>query len=124
MLIRFATLEVDPDSTHSCGVFVAAHTLRDEGELTRQEHEELRLMLGWFNENLHIPSVLAQTEHRRAISWFKPTAEEAISRMWQLKNLLERHGLNVKVLRTKEAGTVVYEDLWQVVAKPTKGTRF
>lgn len=124
MLIRFATLEIDRDSTHSCGVLVAGHTLRDEGTLTRQEHDELRHMLSWFNENLHVPAVLAQSEHRRAISWFKPTAEDAIRRMWQLKSLLELHGLNVKVLRTTEPGSVIYEDDWQVIAKPPKGRRF
>ncbi|MGH8491883.1 MAG: hypothetical protein ACRERR_02075 [Moraxellaceae bacterium] len=124
MLIRFATLEPDPDSTHSCGVFVAAHTLRDEGDLTRQEHEDLRLMLAWFNENLHIPEVLQESEHRRAISWFKPAAKEPIGRMWQLKSLLELHGLSIKILATDEPGTLVYEDDWQVIAKPLKGKRF
>lgn len=124
MLIRFATLEADADSTHSTGLLVAAHTLRDEGNITRQEHAELREMLCWFNENLHVPAVLAETEHRRAISWFKPAAEEAIQRMWQLKILLELHGVNVKVLRTDEPGTVVHEDDCQVVAKPPKGRRF
>lgn len=124
MLIRFTVLANDPDSGRASGVFVAAHTLREEGDLTVDEHRELRLALSWFNENLSIPAVLKHIEHRRAISWFKPAAAVAIQRMWQLKGLLDVHGYHVDVLRTTDPGNVVYEDDWQIIAKPHKGQRF
>lgn len=124
MFIRFTVLANDPDSGRPSGVFVAAHTLRDEGDLTVDEHRELRLALAWFNENLTIPTILKHIEHRRAISWFKPAATVAIRRMWQLKGLLDVHGYHVDVLRTADPGNVVYEDDWQVIAKPRKGQRF
>jgi hypothetical protein len=124
MLIRFAILETDPDSGHSSGVLVTAHTLRDEGDLSVTEHEDLRTALLWFNGNLPIPPGLDVTEHRRAISWFKPYAVEAIKRMWHLKSLLDLHGHHVEVLRTVDPGTVLYQDDWQVIAKPHKGQRF
>lgn len=124
MLIRFTTLATDSDSGHTGGVLVAAHTLRDEGNLSPEEHLQLRVELAWFNENLHIPGQLEQRDNRRAISWFKPSANEAIQRMWRLKTLLEPHGIHVNVLRTSEPGTIVYEDAWQVIAKPSKGQRF
>ena len=124
MLIRFATLTTDLDSGRAGGVLVAAHTLRDDGDLTVQEHEELRIALAWFNEHLPIPKALSDPKHRRAISWFKPSAVEAISRMWQLKTLLDSHGHHVDVLRTSDPGTVVHQDDWQVIAKPYKGQRF
>src|SRR5690606_16821088 len=100
MLIRFSTLAPDPDSGRSGGVLVAAHTLRDEGDLSAHEHQALRTALAWFNEHLPIPIELADPEHRRAISWFKPAAAEAIRRMWQLKEFLDAHGHHVNVLRT------------------------
>ena len=103
---------------------VAAHTLRDEGDISAQEHEALRSALAWFNDHLPIPTVLADGEHRRAISWFKPTAVEAIRRMWTLKEFLDAHGQHVNVLRTTDPGTVLYQDDWQVIAKPQKGQRF
>ena len=124
MLIRFSTLAHDQDSGRPGGVLVAAHTLRDEGDLSTHEHKALRTALTWFNENLPIPAVLAEPEHRRAISWFKPAATEAIRRMWQLKEFLDAHGHHVNVLRTTDPGTVLYQDDWQVIAKPHKGQRF
>ncbi|WP_369915438.1 hypothetical protein AB8810_02220 [Xanthomonas sp. NCPPB 3005] len=124
MFIRFATLATDSDSGRSGGVLVAAHTLRDDGDLSVQEHETLRTALAWFNDHLPVPAALADPEHRRAISWFKPAADEAIRRMWQLKNLLDLHGHHVNVLRTSDPGTVVYQDDWQVIAKPYRGQRF
>ena len=124
MLVRFTILATDTDSGYKCGILVAAHTLRDEGNLTVLEHQVLRETLSWFNEKLFVPTILRQVEHRRAISWFKPAAEEAIRRMWHLKNLLNLHGYHVEVLRTMEPGTVVYEDDWQVIAKPPKWRRF
>ena len=124
MLIRFVTLATDSDSVRAGGVLVAAHTLRDEGDLTIEEHKDLRNALAWFNEHLPVPTALADPEHRRAISWFKPAAGEAIRRMWQLKALLDSHGQHVSVLRTSDPGTVVHQDNWQVIAKPHKGQRF
>lgn len=124
MLIRFTILAIDPDSGHTSGVLVAAHTLRDEGDLTADEHLDLRAALSWFNKHLFVPAVLERPEHRRAISWFKPAADEAIRRMWHLKGLLDLHGCHVEVLRTSDPGTVVFEDDWQIIAKPPKGQRF
>jgi hypothetical protein len=124
MFVRFTTLAIDPDSGHAGGILVAAHELRDAGDLTVDEHSDLRTVLSWFNEYLFVPATLGAKEHRRAISWFKPAASEAIRRMWHLKELLDLHGVHVEVLRTSDPGTVVYEDDWQVIAKPYKGQRF
>jgi hypothetical protein len=124
VLIRFSTLATDSDSGRAGGVLVAAHTLRDDGDLSLQEHEDLRIALAWFNDHLPVPRALRDPAHRRAISWFKPAADEAIRRMWQLKTLLDLHGHHVDVLRTSDPGTVVYQDDWQVIAKPYKGQRF
>ncbi|MBB4128359.1 hypothetical protein GGR77_003686 [Xanthomonas translucens] len=124
MLIRFATLANDSDSGRAGGVLVAAHTLRDDDDLSVQEHETLQAALAWFNDQLPVPAVLTDHEHRRAISWFKPAADEATRRLWQLKTLLDLHGHHVNVLRTSNPGTVVYQDGWQVIAKPHREQRF
>lgn len=124
MLIRFTTLATDTDSGHTAGILVSAHDLRDNGDLTVNEHSDLRACLVWFNENLTVPGILESNEHRRAISWCKPAALEAIQRMWHLKGVLELHGIHIEVIRTSDPGSIVYEDEWQIIAKPWKGQKF
>lgn len=124
MYIRFTILDTDPDSGHASGVLIAASNLRDEGALSPTEHESLKAAIAWFNDHLPVPALLRQPGNRRAISWFKPAAAEAIRRMWQLKSLLDPHGYHVEVLRTALPGMVIYEDEWQVVAQPANGRRF
>ena len=119
-LIRFTVLANDPDSGSTSGILVAAHTLRDESDLTVAAHGELHRALLWFNENPISPAILRRVKHRRAISWFKPAASQMSRRMWQLKSLLETHDLYVDVLRTVDPGHVIYEDELQVAAKPSK----
>ncbi len=123
MLIRFSILATDSDSGCAGGALVAAHTLRDDGDLSAQEHETLRTALAWLNNHLPVPTALANPEHRRTISWLKPAADEAIRRMWRLKTLRDLHGHHVNVLRTSDPATVMYQDDWQVIAKPYKGQR-
>jgi hypothetical protein len=43
--------------------------------------------------------------------------------MWALKAILETHGYTVEVHKTDDPGIVLFEDGWQVVAKPHKGRR-
>lgn len=124
MLIRFASLSMDRESGNASGMLVVAHQLRDEGDISCDEHEVLRVALLWFTEHLPIPKILRDVEHRRALSWFKPTASDAISQMWNLKQILESHDIHVQVLSTHDPGIVIYEDEFQVIAKPRKGQRF
>lgn len=123
MYLRFALKVLENDSGYRRGVLVAAHELRDDGDLTVEEHRELLESLAWFNLHLNHPACLADPENRRAISWFKPEALKPISRMWRLKAILENHGHAVDVLKTDDPGIVLFEDGWQIVAKPRRGTR-
>jgi len=124
MLIRFTTLARDPDTGRNVGILVAGHTLRDEGDISVEEHRELRLRLKWFNDNLSIPPTYNDPQNKRALSWFKAGASKPIQYMWDLKRILDQHGLQVTVTKTRDPGKVIYEDGWQVVAIPAKGHRF
>lgn len=123
MYLRFVIPRKDEDSRARQGILVAAHKLRDEGDLEPYEHEVLRGALAWFNEHLRIPPVLDEPESARAISWFKSDADAPIERMWQLSNVLRARGVAVELLKTEEPGTIVYEDKWQIVAKPSPRDR-
>ena len=49
--------------------------------------------------------------------------EFPIARMWDVAEILEANGVEVEFLSTRDPGIVIYEDGWQVVAKPRKGAR-
>ena len=124
MFIRFTLLSNDSDTGKKVGILVAGHTLRDEGDIAVEEHRELRLRLKWFDDNLYVPLTYDNPQNRRALSWFKGTASKPIRYMWDLKRILDQHGLHVDVLKTRNPGKVIYEDGWQVVAIPAKGQKF
>lgn len=121
--IRFTVLGSDTSSGRKTGVLVAAHDLRDYGDLSAEEHERLRQLLHWFNENLKVPKVLSEDGNARALSWYKTEAKKPLKRMWELKSLLEFHEVNVEVHKTSDPGLIIYQDGWQVVAKPRKGQK-
>jgi hypothetical protein len=121
--LRFTVLAQDEDSARKSGILVVAAKLRDHGELTIDEHSQLRRLLDWFNTNLHVPPVLVDNQNRRALSWFKSQAEKPLGHMWSLVEILERHGIHVELHKTRNPGIVLYEDGWQIVAKPHRSTR-
>lgn len=123
MYLRFTLPRADGDSGRKQGILVAAHELRDRADLSVDEHEQLRRALDWFNVNLNHPACLAQPENRRALSWYKDSAHKPLAHMWALKSILEAHGLVVEVHKSADPGIVLYEDGWQIVAKPRRGER-
>lgn len=118
MLVRFRLLRRDPYSHSPQGVFQAAIELRDAGRLESYEEEWLERDLGWLRVHLPSPLCLCDEGNHRAICWFKPTARRAIDRVRGIVALLEAHGLHVRMVTTAEPGSVIYEDEWQVAAKP------
>ena len=123
MYIRFVITEVDHDSNRRQGILVAAHALRDRNVLESHEQKALSELCKWFNEHLKVPEVLEDPEHYRAISWFKGDAEKPIGQAWQLVHLLRNQGYLVDVIKTDAPGSILYEDKWQVAAKPPKGKK-
>jgi len=122
MLVRFCTLNPDSRSHAPQGVFQAVFRLRDAGQLESYEEEWLERELSWLR--LHLPSpnrLLGAKENKRAICWFKPQAKDAIDKVRGLVALLESRGLHVTMETTADPGTVIYQDKWQVVAKPRRG---
>src|SRR5262245_59423554 len=62
-------------------------------------------------------------EKTKGIAWFRDDAQEHISRMHEIKRVLEAHGHVVHVLTEDRIGYVVYEDAAQVIAEPFADTR-
>jgi len=124
MYLRFVVNDLHEESERELGVFHAILKLREAGKLSDYEEEHHDVLRQWFNQNLERPTRFAASKpphyrkKSRAISWFKDTAVDHISRIRELVSMLEQHGVFVEVLKTEYVGYVVYEDEFQIVAEP------
>lgn len=118
MFLRFATKRIDEDSRKPQGVFVAAYSLLDSGDLSSDEWKQVRGILDWFKKHLPPPPDSFSTS--RAIFWFKSSAHESIGQIWELVHLLRQHGHYVEIHKCRRLGNICYEDKLQVAAYPSK----
>ena len=114
--------QTDTDSGRPQGVFQAAVTLRDQGEIRDVDRDELNGIMEWFERNLPGRRAFGSRLPAHAIFWFKASHHEVIRRAWQLVNLLRRYDMPVEMVKTVRPGRVVYEDEMQVAAVPWRTT--
>jgi len=85
MFIRFVTLNIDPESQVSAGIFTVAYDVLRIGDLCDYEREEMEELLVWFDKNLDVPTRFSRSRRpfaqSKAICWFKPTAKEHLEVM-------------------------------------------
>jgi hypothetical protein len=115
LFIRFV---VGSDGQHHrelTGIVTEARFLRDRGDLSDDEASRLEDAYEWFNDHLPVPPFAASDWPRDVVAWFKDDAHEEVQRMWDIVALLEDHGVQVRLLRSKNPGRVLYEDSRQVV---------
>jgi hypothetical protein len=128
--LRFVVPDIDEDSLAELGVFHAVWNLRDRGRLDAHEEEEHDRIRIWFEQNLKVPSRFTASKpphYRRknkAISWFKSSAHQHVSRVRALVAILKAHGVPVRMIRANRVGYVVYEDEHQIVAERFAGERY
>jgi hypothetical protein len=123
MYVRFETYQRHCDSHSPQGVFQAAYRLRECNELPEYEQDWLGSDLNWLEMHLKIPTILRMPGHRRAICWFHPRAARPISKVRSIVLLLEEHGVRIRMVKTNKPGQIIYEDGWQIVAKPWRGRK-
>jgi hypothetical protein len=128
--IRFIVSTVNPDSEVEDGIFGAAYALRDAQSTSKNERELLVEQLKWFAKNLPIPKRFNRSASKgfyrrktKGIAWFRDDALEHISRMHEVRRLLEASGYVVHVIQEDRVGYVVYTDSAQVIAEPFADTR-
>jgi hypothetical protein len=96
-------------------VFQAVWNLRDAGKLHSHEEEHHDSIRWWFHDNLERPTRFTASKplfcrkKSRAISWFRDSATEYLSRVRELVAILETHGVPVRMLKAQRVGYVVYE---------------
>lgn len=121
MFIRFVSGEVDEDSHFPAGLFCAAWNLLDETVLTDDEYEALADLMEWFNAHLKGPfdyRLKSPQRAQRAICWFKSTAHAHLSRAWEMATILERNDVVIRMIKSRSAGYILYEDEAQILAEP------
>jgi hypothetical protein len=118
VFLRFACTRIDKDSRRPEGVFAASYSLLESGTLNSDEYRRLREFLDWFNG--HLPHPPKKFVASRAVFWFKSTATENISRVWELVQFLQDHSHVVEVHKCRRLANILYEDDFQVAAYPSK----
>jgi len=129
MYIRFTTTENDNRSGKPKGIFTLAYELIDEESLYAEDEKTLKELLGWFGDNLPVPTKFSKNRndyHKNTlgISWLKPQSTKVVNKFWGLKSILEIAGYHIEVIKTDRPGKIVYEDLHQLVAVPFGGEKF
>lgn len=120
MFMRFQGYKPNPESASMLGIFQLAFELRDRTDLPDYAYQELKKHIDWLRMHLESPAILKEDEHFRAISWFRSDAEAPLEHIWAIKAVLEEFGYHIDLIKTKDPGIVIYEDGWQVVAKPKR----
>jgi hypothetical protein len=120
--VRFVTSTLDRNSSRRRGVFQAVGDLVDDNELFDHELAELQAIRKWFSQHLDAPDRFARSSKSgaaaKAISWYKSTATEHISRMHEMCRILNEHGITTEMITSARPGYVVFEDEYQIAAVP------
>lgn len=122
--VRFVTPTLRADSLQEPGVFQAVFQLKDKGLLSNAEESHLDSVSSWFDLNLDKPDRFTSAKRpyyrkrQNGISWFKDSAKEHISKMWELVAILKEHEIKAEMIKTDLPGYILYEDEFQVVAVP------
>ena len=88
----------------------------------RMSKEQYDAIYKWFGNNLKKPRSLSRSSkpHAKAValSWFKDTSTDHISRMRQIAHILHAHGIHTEMIKTTRPGYIVYKDKFQIAAEP------
>ena len=120
MFLRFQGQQPNLGTASKLGIFQLAFELRDRRDLPSYAFDELQSNLAWLKLHLKSPEILDDDEHYRAIAWFKPDAHEPLKRVWAIKAVLEEFGYQIDLIKSNTPGLVIYEDDWQIIAKPIR----
>jgi hypothetical protein len=126
MYIRFVVPANDLESGREMGIFVAGGILSDDGHLYDYQIKHRKELMTWFTNNLEVPDAQASESNYyskpQAISWFRSSASEHISKMREYAEILKSHDVQVKQLVTERPGKIVYQDKYQIAAIPFQDT--
>jgi len=128
--LRFVISADHPDSGVADGVFRTAYKLRDDPRVSTTDRELLAEQLAWFSANLQVPKRFNRSTSKgyyrrktKGIAWLRDDAREHLTRMFEIKRVLEANDYTVHLLREDRVGYIIYSDEVQVIAEPFADTR-
>lgn len=116
--VRFQSQLPNEGTPSKLGIFQAAYLVRDADETSIHDANEINRQIDWLKAHLHSPDL--KDSDYRAIFWFKDTAHEPLKRIWAIKPYVEAYGYWIDILKTWMPGQIIYEDSWQIAARPVR----
>src|SRR6185295_1451274 len=114
---RFIVSSRNADSGVAEGLLSRAYSLRAARDVTPDDRQSIDAILTWFENNLSTPERFNRTTSKgfyrrrtKGITWFRDTAQEHLSKMHELRRLLEAYGHSVDLIREDRIGYIIYED--------------
>ena len=127
MYLRFITEYVDKNGDIDRGIFNVLRFIREDSATQDDDADLLKNLMNWFNNNLDAPDKFSNATNKNpesiSLSWFKDSAKKHIGKIYEIRGLLSKYGIEVEVLTTKTPGYIIYEDDYQISAIPFKADR-
>lgn len=102
------------------GIFSLCWNLVNDKKLTDEEKDLFISIDKWFKDNLPEPELCKN--HEKVITFFKcESTSEMIGKLQPAISLLNKYQTPYDVVYTNFAGTIVYEDKWQIAVKVEDG---
>jgi len=123
--VVFASLSNHTDARQMMYIRFIAGSEKEKLNVLHGPITELRMLLD--EESLYeydpCPPFSTSKWPNTAISWFKVNAEANvfIQKMYDIKAILNEHGVLVRIIKTDDPGMRLYEDDYQIVATAPRG---
>lgn len=100
------------------GIFGVAHKLKEARGLTSDQEQAHAAIVRWCEDNLPNPPFYALGNPEGYVTWFKESANEAVSLMEDLQAIIADAGGRCEKVLAERPEVVVYEDEYQIAVKP------
>jgi len=125
--LRFTTQFINEFGEPHTGIFSALRFVREWSITQDDDVAKLKDLRDWFNTNLEAPDKFSNARNKNpasiSLSWFKDSAKDHIKKIYEIREILEKYGVIVEVVSTKNPGYIIYDDDYQVSAIPFKAER-
>ena len=102
------------------GIFSLCWRLIMDGKMHPEDEKTFREIDDWFKANLPEPEACKTGE--QVITFFKTgTTAEMQEKITPAIRMLDRYGCPYDIVYTNAAGTIVYEDEWQIAVRVKDG---